>query len=209
MTTSPSNRQLKVLRFLDETMPDCLSRAEAHRKITELFEKPQNKEKWHKYVLLTQDFGARSSDLLPYDQEALERVELPSGKTIFQEQKNWRIAFAESIVKEEHLFDDPAPEVVFQGRVFVLTGEFASSPRDQGGRRKLEDAIAAKGGSISDADYLFDDVDFLVVGSKGNPQYKQKTRGVAYGRKVIHAVIERSLNGQPAIIREARLCEFL
>ena len=76
-------------------------------------------------------------------------------------------------------YDDPAPPIVFEGRVFVLTGIFEScsrgSPEEPG---LAEAATTALGGTVHPR--TIQRADYLVVGARANPAWKHSR----FGRKI-------------------------
>lgn len=94
--------------------------------------------------------------------------------------------------------DDPPPEVLFQGRSFVLTGQFA-----QGSRKECEKIITARGGSI--AANPTRRVDYLVVGAIGSRDWIHST----HGRKIEKAVDLRRHGHSIRIVSEGHWTKFL
>lgn len=83
------------------------------------------------------------------------------------------------------------PEITFSGKSFVITG--ASS---RFSRAKFEEAIAALGGRC--ADNPSKKVDYLVIGSDGNPCWAY----ACYGRKVEKAIQLRKAGHRLLIVHE-------
>lgn len=73
--------------------------------------------------------------------------------------------------------DDPAPEIQFEGRAFVLTGQFA-----QGSRNECEAIIEDRGGIVRKNPAR--GVDFLIIGAIGSRDWIHST----HGRKIEKAV---------------------
>lgn len=89
--------------------------------------------------------------------------------------------------------DVPPPRVVFPGREFVMTGNFA-----YGSRAKVMDAIIAAGGMPRDAAPRHA-TNYLIVGAMANGEWKH----AAYGRKIQTAMELKSRGAQIAVISEA------
>jgi hypothetical protein len=88
-------------------------------------------------------------------------------------------------------FDDPPPEIVHEGRAFVLTGQFVYGPR-----KTVAAEIESRGGVIKPN--CSKKISFLVVGTVGSEEWLHST----HGTKIIRAV-ELKQEGQPlAIVRE-------
>ncbi|MCY3852984.1 MAG: BRCT domain-containing protein [Gammaproteobacteria bacterium] len=77
--------------------------------------------------------------------------------------------------------DEPAPEVIFEGRKFCLTGKFSYGKRGQ-----CEGEIRARGGACQSSPGKT--TDYLVVGSHAEGTWIQS----AYGRKIEKAVALRA-----------------
>lgn len=87
----------------------------------------------------------------------------------------------------------PAPELIWDGRLFVFTGTMAYGPRKEC-QRLVEERGGVIGGGVSKK------TDFLVIGSIGNEQWRHSS----YGLKIMKAVELRE-SGQPiAIIGETQ-----
>lgn len=87
---------------------------------------------------------------------------------------------------------DLNPEIIFQNKIFIITGEMEWSPRE-----KAEAIIIQRGGTLSKS--VIKKLDYLIVGSKGNENWKYGN----YGAKIEKAKGWRS-QGQnnPLIISE-------
>lgn len=88
-------------------------------------------------------------------------------------------------------FDAPAPDVVWEGRVFVFTGVMAFGPR-----RNCQALVEERGGVIGGG--VSKKVHYLVVGSIGNEQWRHST----YGTKIMKAVELRNAGAPIAIVGE-------
>ncbi|EPK4267382.1 TPA: BRCT domain-containing protein [Pseudomonas aeruginosa] len=88
-------------------------------------------------------------------------------------------------------FNFPAPDLVFQDRVFVFTGTMAYGPR-----KACEALILERGGVIGGG--VSKKIHYLVVGSIGNDQWRHAT----YGTKIMKAVELREAGAPIAIVGE-------
>ncbi len=184
-----TNRQQKVLHFFKIPFTADITKGLAARYITEIFANPEDRERWNKYVLLTNDDGGDSPDLKPFDPAELDRFVLPP---------DWeRILYgkfearAASLFAAASPFEEPEPSVTFAGKHFCFTGKF-----EFGTRKACQAAIEQLGG-ISDAD-VHDGTDYLVIGKLGSAAFAKQ----GYGRKIEWAIVARSEYGSPAILSE-------
>jgi len=194
-----TNRQHKVLRIMGIDTSSDLSRVEASRRITKLFEHPAHRDRWYAYVEATGDYNSKSDIPYAFDPAALDSATPQRAPSVFQEQKLWRKAMAREVLLAGAVpfFDEPLPTVQFEDRVFVFTGEFA-----HGKRRYCEELVKSRGGTVSKSGFFFEDVDYLVVGELGSSQYTEQIKGNSYGTKELLAIAARHLHGTPAIISE-------
>lgn len=88
-------------------------------------------------------------------------------------------------------FSNPAPTLEWKDKVYVFTGTMAYGPR------KDCETLASEKGAHTAKD-VSRKVDYLVVGSIGNDQWKHSS----YGRKIIKAVELQHHNHQISIINE-------
>lgn len=93
---------------------------------------------------------------------------------------------------------DPAPDLEFQGRRFVLTGKFAS-----GSRKECEAMVLAVGGSVSKN--VTKETDYVVVGELVSDSWIHES----YGRKIEKAVEYRDGSDRPSIVSEKHWVGFL
>jgi NAD-dependent DNA ligase len=189
----PSNRLLKLLAFFGEPDPSNMSADEGWEKRAAIFDDPANKERWNKYVYLTNDVSSESPNLQPYDPVELKAVTLPKDCTAAKAEREYREREAAKILKDRDPFDAPQPPVLFDGRIFLFTGEF-----EFGSRARCEQAVRERDGVIPKNKEVSHVIDYLVVGAKGSARWKHKT----YGAKIEAAVVERHIHGKPAIITE-------
>ena len=187
-----SNRQLKVLRFFGIPFAPNITKGLAVRYIFGIFDDPKNRERWNKYVFLTDDAESESSELKSFDPAALEAVVLPSDWEAKGQKLNTSYrARAESLLSEHSPFDDPEPKVEFSGKHFCFTGNF-----EFGKRKACESAIKERGG-IAD-DNAKHETDFLVIGKRGSDRFAKN----GYGRKIEWAIVAKLEFGKPLIISE-------
>lgn len=89
--------------------------------------------------------------------------------------------------------NDPAPSVVVNGSLFVLTGNFR-----MGNRASVVKFIESLGGRVSPKT-VYVDTDYLIIGDIGSEAWAHST----HGRKIEHAVSLRDSGHKIAIISEA------
>ncbi len=89
------------------------------------------------------------------------------------------------------LLDEPPPQVEFPCMAFCLTGKFAYAPR-----KICQQVIEERGGKTKGTVSAL--VDYLVIGSIGNPQWIHSK----YGRKIEAAATLREQDGNIKIISE-------
>jgi hypothetical protein len=104
------------------------------------------------------------------------------------------------IPTSKEMLDDPAPEVVFEGRSFCFTGIFVFSDGD---RDQCETAVRARGGMC--CKHPTRDLSYLVVGSFAEPAWAHQS----YGRK-IETALELKFHGSNCkVISEERWTKCL
>jgi NAD-dependent DNA ligase len=191
-------RQQKVLRFFGVPINPLPSKGRAGGIIGRLFSDPANKHLWTAYVYTTNDQDASSSELMPHSHAVLEKIVIPDDwrprnrSTISGEKRNALEALVGDLLAEGSPFDDPLPEIEFEGKCFAFTGRF-----DFGSRKACQEAVLSRGGLISDGVTSMTDV--LVVGSDANPTWSHGS----YGNKIQAAMVKRMHHGKPVIIPEA------
>ncbi len=195
-----SNRLLKLLRFFGVPSTSSLSADEAWKERAAIFADPAKKERWNKYVYLTHDVSSESSDLKPFDPVAIETVIIPQDWSAARAEREYREQAATKILEDSPLYNTPQPPVLFEGRVFLFTGQF-----DFGLRTRCEQAVHDRGGLIPEVKEVSHVIDYLVVGAKGSAHWKHET----YGAKIEAAVVERHVHGKPAIITEEHWRTYL
>lgn len=95
-------------------------------------------------------------------------------------------------------FDDPAPQIAFLDRAFVLTGQFV-----YGTRKVVSAAIEGRGGSIASS--CSSKTHYLVIGTFGSDEWLHST----HGTKIVRAV-ELKQTGKPlAIVSEKHWTDYL
>ncbi len=186
-----SNRQKKLLRFFGVRFDESISIGAAGGEIGSLMSNEENVKKWDKYLFLTQDFDSETSKLRPFDLRALEQTEIPENWNSKQAIDSFREKIASQIVSSKSPYDSPEPEIIHKGFTFCFTGKF-----ELGQKSDCEKIIVENSGTIMKS--VNSELDFLVIGEKGNPSWK---RG-KYGTKIEKAIILRRERGNPAIISE-------
>ena len=190
---SATNRQKKLLRFFTIPFGPNLTQAAAGVRIEKLMSDERNRENWRKYLFLTQDFDSDSDKLIPFTPEDLAAVKVPTGWSGSQAIEDYKEELAAKLVREESLFDYPQPKVIFAGKVFMFTGQFAFASR-----KECQQAVEQRGGIASDQKQVSHTLDYLVVGTAGNKTWSKGS----YGNKIESAVLMRRQYGRPAIISE-------
>jgi DNA ligase (NAD+) len=188
-----TNRQKKILRFLEVPFSPNLSMGAAGFKIEELMADESNRERWKRYLFLTQDFDSDSDTLKPFSSADLAAVKIPDGWSGSQAIENYKVELAAKIVSEDSPFDHPQPEVIFNGKSFLFTGQFIS-----GSRKDCQKAVNLRGGITTDQKQASQMIDYLVVGSEGSKVWSKGS----YGNKIEAAILARREHGKPSIISE-------
>ena len=161
--------------------------------ISELLADEANREKWRKYLFLTQDFDSDSDQLKPFSSADLDVVNVPEGWSSQQAIAEFKEELAAKIVRKDSPFDQPPPRVIFKGKSFLFTGQFAF-----GSRKECQNAVALHGGIASDQKQVSHLIDYLVVGLEGSKAWSKGS----YGNKIESAILARRQHGTPAIISE-------
>ena len=97
------------------------------------------------------------------------------------------------IPTSKEMLDEPAPNVVFEGRSFCFTGIFIFGDGD---RNQCEAAIRARGGFCYERPNR--NLNYLVVGSFAEPAWAHQT----YGRKIENALELKLAGANCKIISE-------
>ena len=185
----PTNRQIKLLRFLGSSIP-CDCKGIASGLIFRLYKGQRNEEKfhlWEKYLFHTGD-KFNSPNLMPFDIEELRKVVVPD---------DWKPERAlqklvMEMLQEGSPFDDPVPEIRFAGASFAFTGKFAS-----GTRIECQESVEALGAVAQNS--VTSSTDYLTIGNEGSENWRQGS----YGRKIEKSMIFRMETGKPAILAES------
>ena len=202
----PTNRQIKLLRFLGSSIP-CDCKGIASGLIFRLYKDQRNEEKfnlWEKYLFHTGD-KFDSPDLMPFDLEELRKVIVPDDWKPEQStryhvvpskvpNKRWERLQEQvmEMLKEGSPFDYPVPEIRFAGASFVFTGKFAS-----GTRAECQEAVEALGAVAQNS--VTSNTNYLTIGNEGSESWRQGS----YGRKIEKAMLLRMETGKPAILAES------
>jgi BRCT domain type II-containing protein len=104
------------------------------------------------------------------------------------------------IPTSKEMLDNPAPEVVFEGRSFCFTGVFIFSDGD---RDQCEAVVRARGGMCHN--HPTRDLSYLVVGSFAEPAWAF----LAHGRKIETALELKSHGSNCKIISEEHWTKYL
>lgn len=198
MRTPATNRQKKTLKFFGVQFHESITSGAAGWELGTIFSDKGNAERWRRYVYVTKDFGSESAELLPYQEDELERVEVPENWNAEKALRAFREEMAAQILASESPYDTPQPIVEFAGHSFCFTGKF-----DFGPRKACEALIEEKGGIAAKS--VSGTLDFLVIGTQGSPAWK---RG-SYGSKIEKAIVLRRECGKPAIVSEDHCVSFL
>ncbi|MBP8023970.1 MAG: BRCT domain-containing protein [Candidatus Competibacteraceae bacterium] len=193
-----TNRQKKVLKFFGVRFHEKISLGAAGWELGTIFSDENNAEKWRRYLFLTRDFGADSADLLSYQEEQIERIQVPEDWSARKEIQKFHEEMAAHILASESPYDTPQPDIVFSGHSFCFTGKF-----DFGHRAACENVINEKGGTPAKG--VSGSLDFLVIGTQGSPDWKRGT----YGNKIEKAIVLRREHGKPVIVSEDHCFSFL
>ncbi len=193
-----TNRQKKVLRLFRIKFHESITSGAAGWEIGTIFSDKNNVERWRKYLFLTNDFDSESGQLLQYQEDELERIELPEDWNASKAVQAFREEIAAQILASESPYDNPQPNIVFTGHFFCFTGKFNFGPR-----KACEALIKQKGGIVSKG--VSGGLDFLVIGTQGSPAWKRGN----YGSKIEKAIILRREHGKPAIISEEHCFSFI
>lgn len=92
----------------------------------------------------------------------------------------------------------PEPEIIFESRMFLFTGTMAFGPR-----KECQQLVVDRGGIIAGS--VNKKVNYLVVGSIGNEQWKH----TSYGTKILRAVELRETGVPIAIVGEEQWAQAL
>jgi hypothetical protein len=96
------------------------------------------------------------------------------------------------------MLDDPAPDIVHDGRSFVVTGVF-----NAGNRREVTRLIEERGGTV--AGNVSRKVNYLIVGNLGSDDWKHST----HGTKILKALEVREQGVTLPIVGEGHWLRFV
>lgn len=198
MKTPATNRQRKLLKFFNVPFGKNISSGAAGWEIDGIMSNEANREKWRRYLYLTHDFDADSDQLKPYDPQQLTTIQVPDDFDASKAVHDYRAELVAKILSEQSPYDSPQPNIVFDKKVFVFTGKF-----EFGTRKQCQEAVVKRGGIAFDS--VSHEVDYLVIGTKGNPAWSRGT----YGNKIEEAIMARREHGSPSIISEDHWKSFL
>jgi len=188
-----TNRQKKLLTFFGIRFAPNISTGAAGWEISSLFSDERNREKWRRYLYLTNDFDFDSSIPAKFDLSELEALVIPEDWSSSTERQKVYNDIIGTVMSDGSPFDDPEPELIFPQRKFVFTGKFHFGERDA-----CQNAITERGGLAPSQKNISREIDFLVIGEGGSKAWK---RG-SYGNKIEAAILSRREHGKPAIISE-------
>ncbi len=188
-----TNRQKKLLHFFKVHHSSVITAGAAGWEIERILKDETNRERWRRYLYITRDFDADSSELREFREEELANVQIPPDWHASAEMQRFR---EEIVVREMAAgspFDQPQPDLEFRGRSFMFTGGFSF-----GTRRQCQDAVLKLGGNSPSQKSVSREIDYLVVGTEGSDRWKQGS----YGNKLEAAILSRREHGTPAIVSE-------
>ena len=194
----PTNRQIKVLRFFGVEITPDFNKGRASGYVTRLFSNEENKQLWENYVYYTGDDSQDTSDLQPYDLNDLKAVVIPDdwkpkrAAGIPSDRKKRLLEMVTQMLREGSPFDDPLPDIGFNGKAFAFTGTFTS-----GSRKECQGAVKDLGAVGQSSVNL--STDYLVIGNEGSEQWAEGS----HGRKIEKAMMLRMETAKPAILSEA------
>jgi NAD-dependent DNA ligase len=196
---TPTNRQLKFLNFFKIQYAPNVSKGQAGMMIAQINSTPAYKQRWEKYVYLTEDYGD-DLEFKAFDSAELDNLVLPDDWSESEGRQKWTDAQVKNQMGEdESPFDKPQPPIELEGKSFMFTGKFT-----YGTRKDCDAAIESKGG-IASKSKSPSSVDYLVIGENGNPTWKKGN----YGSKIEKAILTRSKKGKPIIVGELHWAKFL
>lgn len=195
-----TNRQKKLLTFFGVNFSPKISVGAAGWEINSLMSDESNREKWRRYLYLTNDFDSDSPIPVNFDQTELETLVIPSDWSPSAERQKVLDDIVCTIMSDGSPFDDPQPQIIFEHHKFVFTGKF-----DFGERNVCQNAVMERGGLAPSQKNISREIDFLVIGTGGSKAWK---RG-SYGNKIEAAILCRREHGKPAIISEEHWIEEL
>lgn len=199
-----TNRQIKLLKFFGVDLPAELNKGIASGITARLFRNDDNKELWEKYVYHTGDESQDSPDLAPYKIDELRSIVIPNdwkpkrSPGIPSDRQERLREMISDIMREGSPFDDPVPDIDFDGTSFVFTGKFTS-----GTRSECQEAVQFCSGKGQNR--VNRSTDFLIIGCEGSDSWSKGS----HGRKIEKAMMLRMETGKPAIVSEADWIEAI
>jgi NAD-dependent DNA ligase len=197
---SATNRQKKILNFFKVTFSPKISVGAAGWEIAGLMANEDNRNKWKKYLYITKDYDDESPNPAIVDTMELENTVIPDDWNLSDERQDYLDKIVNLEMSDGSPFDNPTPEINFEGFSFIFTGKF-----EFGSREECQEAVVKRGGIAPSQKSISRSIDYLVIGSGGSTSWK---RG-SYGNKIEAAIISRRLHGTPAIISESDWLEQL
>jgi hypothetical protein len=188
-----SNRQKKLLRFFAIPFTANLSAGAAGWEIATIMSNEESRERWRRYLYLTNDFDSETDSLKLFDMATLQAVQIPEGWSSSDAFRQFHDELVGHLLEDESPFDRPQPDVSFVKRTFMFTGKFIF-----GTRKECQNAVLSRGGSAPDHKSVSHLIDFLVIGAEGSNAWRRGT----YGNKIEGAVLARREYGSPAIVSE-------
>ncbi len=188
-----TNRQKKLLTFFGVRFSPYISTGAAGWEISSLMSDERNREKWRRYLYLTNDFDFDSPIPAEFDLSELDTLVLPEDWSSSGERRKVYNDIVGKEMSDGSPFDDPQPEVIIPQRKFIFTGKF-----DFGEREACRNAVIERGGLAPSQKNISREIDFLVIGTSGSSSWKRGT----YGNKIEGAILSRREHGKPAIISE-------
>ena len=193
MQNLATNRQKKLLRFFNIRFSPNISNGAAGWEIASLLADDERRERWRKYLYLTKDFDSETDKLQPYDVSALSATVVPEDWHSSKEIQHFKDELVANLLGNEAPYDNPQPEIQFAGRTFAFTGKF-----NFGSRKECQSAVNGVGGIAAAKPAINRNLDYLVIGTQGSPDYKMDS----YGSKIEKAILSRREFGSPAVISE-------
>jgi len=189
-----TSHQKKVLRFFDLPFSPNISSGAAGWEIGNLMFDENNRDRWSRYILATEDFDGKTDQLSPFSEDQLRDVKIPDGLSAHDAVRKLHREFVEDIVSTGSPFDSPEPKIKFDGKQFIFSGRF-----NFGSRKKCQEAVVEKGGEAPATKSITEDIDYLVIGDKGSTHWSHGE----YGNKIESAILKRRELGNLAIVSEA------
>ena len=188
-----TNRQKKLLNFFKISYSPNISLGAAGWEIDAIMQKEECKERWRRYLYLTNDFDSDSPNPQPFDEAQLQSIEIPEDWSSTDAKQQFIDEVVVNEIKDASPFDNPQPSVEVIGKNFMFTGKFSF-----GSRKDCQTAVIDRGGYAPSRKSVSYETDYLVIGVQGSKSWK---RG-SYGTKIEAAILSRREHGTPSIISE-------